>query len=69
MEEKLMYIEDIPEYNAFDDCERTRFAVFNERSQFMADFDDIYSAINYKNENSPKNEMWYIEAYTTDDAE
>lgn len=38
-----------------------KFAVYNERNQFLADFDVLDDAIAYKKENEPKNELWTIE--------
>lgn len=56
-----MKYENLEEYDTFSDCERVRFAVFNERGQFLADFDVLDEAIYYKEENEPKNELWSIE--------
>ena len=36
-------------------------SVFNDRNQFLADFDDFCEALSYIEENEPKNELWYIE--------
>jgi len=38
-----------------------KFAVFNARNQFLADFEVLDDAIDYKEENEPKNEIWSIE--------
>lgn len=56
-----MKYENLEEYDHFSDCERVKFAVFNERGQFLADFDVLDEAIYYKEENEPKNELWSIE--------
>lgn len=38
-----------------------KFAVYNERNQFLTDCDWIEDALEYIKENEPKSEMWYIE--------
>lgn len=38
-----------------------KFAVYNTRNQFLADFDVLDDAIAYKEENELKNEIWSIE--------
>lgn len=38
-----------------------RFVVYNDRNQFLADFDTLDDAITYKEENEPKNEFFSIE--------
>lgn len=39
----------------------SNFRVYNDRSQFKEEFDWIEDALEYIEENEPKNEMWYIE--------
>lgn len=38
-----------------------RFVVYNSINQFLADFDTLDEAIYYKEENEPKNELFFIE--------
>lgn len=39
----------------------SNFCVYNDRNQFKEEFDWIEDALEYIEENEPKNEMWYIE--------
>ena len=39
----------------------SNFLVYNDRNQFKEEFDWIEDALEYIEENEPKNEMWYIE--------
>ena len=46
---------------AIYDINGSNFLVYNDRNQFKEEFDWIEDAIEYIEENEPKNEMWYIE--------
>ena len=38
-----------------------KFVVYNDRNQYLSDFDVLDDALCYIEENEPKNEMWKIE--------
>lgn len=40
-----------------------RVAVFNDRNQFLDDFESIEEAEDYINEHEPKNELWSIDLF------